>query len=140
MNNGTVAAVESPSRKLWRAFSSDWIALGGLIVLCTLLLAAIFAPWLVPQNPYDLAQLDILDGRLPPWSRSFDDKMLYWLGTDDQGRDMYSAIIYGMRISLGVGLVSTLGALVIGMTLGLTAAYLSENHLCWRVSGDRTPA
>lgn len=119
-----VPAVETPARKLWRAFSSDWIAMVGLVVLVVLVIAAIFAPWLVPQNPYDLAQLDILDGRLPPWTRSGDDKMLFWLGTDDQGRDMYSAIIYGMRISLGVGLISTLGALLIGMTLGLTAAYL----------------
>lgn len=116
--------IESPSAKLWRNFREDWIALSGLVVLSLLIFAAVFAPWLVPQNPYDLAQLDILDGRLPPGSHSFDNKMLYWLGTDDQGRDMYSAIIYGMRISLGVGLVSTLGALIIGMTLGLTAAYL----------------
>ena len=126
MTNVTTHEVESPSRKLWRSFCAEKIALGGLIVLSLLVLAAIFAPWLVPQNPYDLAQLDILDGRLPPWSRSFDGKMLYWLGTDDQGRDMYSAIIYGMRISLGVGLLSTVGALIIGMSLGLTAAYLGR--------------
>ncbi len=118
------AAPVSPARKLWLKFSSDKMALAGLLVLCVLVLIAVFAPWLVPQNPYDLAQLDILDARLPPGSRSVDDKLLYWLGTDDQGRDMYSAIVYGMRISLGVGLVSTLGALLLGLTLGLTAAYL----------------
>ena len=118
------AAPVSPARKLWLKFSSDKMALAGLLVLCVLVLIAVFAPWLGPQNPYDLAQLDILDARLPPGSRSVDDKLLYWLGTDDQGRDMYSAIVYGMRISLGVGLVSTLGALLLGLTLGLTAAYL----------------
>ena len=114
----------SPARKLWRSCSSDKIALAGLLVLVVLLSTAICAPWLVPHNPYDLAQLDILDARLPPGSHSVDDKLFYWLGTDDQGRDMFSAIVYGMRISLGVGLASTLGALVIGLTLGLTAAYL----------------
>lgn len=119
-----LARVETPSAKFWREFSSDWIALGGLAVLVLIILAAIFAPWIVPQNPYDLAQLDILDGRLPPGSRSADESILYWLGTDDQGRDMYSAIIYGLRISLGVGLVSTLGALLIGLFFGLLAAYL----------------
>jgi peptide/nickel transport system permease protein len=114
----------SPAHKLWRSFYADKIALTGLLFLAALILIALCAPWLAPQNPYDLAQLDILDARLPPGSRSADDKLLYWLGTDDQGRDMYSAIVYGMRISLGVGIASTLGALILGLTLGLTAAYL----------------
>lgn len=120
----TTALPVSPALKLWRNFSSDKMALTGLLVLVALVVIALCAPWLVPQNPYDLAQLDILDARLPPSSRSGDDKLLFWLGTDDQGRDMYSAIVYGMRISLGVGLASTLGALILGLTLGLTAAYL----------------
>ena len=120
------SAIESPKMRIWRTFSSDYIALGGLCVLSILILAALFAPVLVPQNPYDLAQLNILDARLPPGASSFDEKIYYLLGTDDQGRDIYSAIIYGMRISLGVGLVSTLGALITGTILGLTAAYLGK--------------
>lgn len=73
-------------------------------------------------NPYDLAQLNILDSRLPPGSMS-SSGMTYWLGTDGQGRDMLSAIIYGLRISLGVGIGSALIAGVVGSVLGLLAAY-----------------
>ena len=68
-----------------------------------------FAPLISPQNPYDLAQLDVLDSRLPPGAHSQSDGgMTFWLGTDDQGRDMLSGIFYGLRISLGVGVASTL--------------------------------
>ena len=118
--------IESPSKRLWRTFSADWTAMFGLFVLSVLVLLAIFAPLVVPQNPYDLAQLNILDGRLTPGSSSFDEKVFYLLGTDDQGRDIYSAIIYRMRISLGVGLISTIGALIVGATLGLSAAYMGK--------------
>ena len=118
------SAPVSPALRLWRHFASDKIALAGVLVLGALILLALCAPWLVPQNPYDLSQLDILDARLPPGSRSADDQLLFWLGTDDQGRDMYSAIVHGMSISLGVGVAATLGALVLGLALGLTAAYL----------------
>ncbi len=126
MSQAQSSTIESPTQRIWRTFSCDYIALGGLCVLSVLILAALFAPFLVPQNPYDLAQLNILDARLPPGAFSFDEKIYYLLGTDDQGRDIYSAIIYGMRISLGVGLVSTLGALMTGTILGLTAAYLGN--------------
>ena len=85
---------------------------------------AILAPWITPQNPYDLAQLDIMDGRLPPGSKSADGAITFWLGTDDQGRDMLSGIIYGLRISLGVGVGSAIFAGVIGTALGLIAAYI----------------
>ena len=64
-----------------------------------IVLAAIFAPLISPQNPYDLAQLDIMDSTLPPGSRVGRPASTYWLGTDDQGRDMLSAILYGLRIS-----------------------------------------
>lgn len=93
-----------------------------LIVCVALILAAVFAPWIAPQNPYDLMQIDIFDARLAPMSEGFNG-MLYVLGTDTQGRDMLSAMLYGLRTSLGVGLTAGLLALVIGSSLGLTAAY-----------------
>ena len=76
-----------------------------------------------PQNPYDLAQLDVLDSRLPPGAQSGDGKMTHWLGTDDQGRDMLSGIFYGLRISILVGISATVAALSIGLAVGLLAAY-----------------
>ena len=103
-------------------FAAGRIALAGFVLLALLLLAALFAPWISPQNPYDLAQLDLLDSRLAPGARSAAGR-IYWLGTDDQGRDMLSAILYGLRTSVAVGLVSTLCGLAIGVSLGLAAAW-----------------
>lgn len=92
-------------------------------IACLALVAvAILAPWIAPQDPYDLASLSIMDGRLPPGSESMDG-WTYWLGTDAQGRDMLSAMLYGLRTSLGVGVLSGLFALAVGTTLGLVAAY-----------------
>lgn len=92
------------------------------IVCLLLLLAAVIGPFLTPQNPYDLAILNIMDSKLPPGSQSMDG-MTFWLGTDGQGRDMLSAMIYGLRTSLGVGLLSGVVALMVGTLLGLIAAY-----------------
>jgi len=94
-------------------------ALLGVVIV---VLAALLAPLLAPQNPYDLRQLDILSNLLPPGTKS-STGYTHWLGTDDQGRDMLSGILYGLRISLGVGVSSGVIALVIGMTIGLFAAY-----------------
>jgi peptide/nickel transport system permease protein len=105
-----------------RDFARDRIAVAALVVLCTVLLAAIGAPLVSPQDPYNLAQLDILDSKLAPGARA-GAGFTFWLGSDDQGRDMSSAILYGLRISLGVGVVSTLFALAIGMAVGLLSAY-----------------
>lgn len=92
-------------------------------IACLALVAvAILAPWIAPQDPYDLASLSIMDGRLPPGSESMDG-WTYWLGTDAQGRDMFSAMLYGLRTSLSVGVLSGLFALAVGTTLGLVAAY-----------------
>lgn len=113
---------EPPALRFWREFRQSPVAVAGLVVFAIVALAAVFAPWITPQDPYDLRQLDILDGRLPPLSHSFAGTT-YWLGTDDQGRDMLSAIIYGLRISLGIGAMSTLIAIAIGGTLGLVAAF-----------------
>lgn len=92
------------------------------VVCIVLLFAAVVGPYLTPQNPFDLAVLDILDSKLPPGSQSMDG-MNYWLGTDGQGRDMFSAMIYGLRTSLGVGVFSGIVALLVGTVLGLIAAY-----------------
>jgi len=82
----------------------------------------VFAPVISPQNPYDLAQIDVMDSKLAPGEKSADGHT-FWLGTDDQGRDMLSGIFYGLRISLGVGIASTVLALAIGLAFGLVAAY-----------------
>ncbi len=113
---------ETPWRRFAVEFASSRLAMVGLLLFLGIALAAIFAPWIVPQDPYDLAQLDIMDGQLPPGSASLAG-YTYLLGTDDQGRDMLSAIIYGLRISLLVGSVSVVIALLVGGSLGLLAAY-----------------
>jgi peptide/nickel transport system permease protein len=114
-------------RSIWWRVAADFlhsrIAVGGLVVLGIVVLAALLAPWITPQNPYDLLQLDVLDARLPPGSHSSEGGYTYWLGTDGQGRDLYSDIIYGLRISLTVGVGSALIAAVVGTLVGLVAAY-----------------
>ena len=114
---------ETPFRRFVAEFAASRIALAALVLFILIGLAAIFAVLIVPQNPYDLAQLDIMDGRLPPGSAS-GAGYTYILGTDDQGRDMFSGILYGLRISLGVGVGSALIACVFGTVLGLFAAYV----------------
>jgi peptide/nickel transport system permease protein len=116
-------AVESPWRRLASEFAESRLALAGLALLVALVAVAIAAPIISPQNPYDLAQLDVMDSKLAPGEDSATTGKRYWLGTDDQGRDMLSGIFYGLRISLSVGVASTLIALAIGLVLGLAAAY-----------------
>jgi peptide/nickel transport system permease protein len=113
---------EAPLREFTAGFVRDRMAIAASAVLFLILLAAMFAPLISPQNPYSLAQLDILESKLPPGAQSAAG-MTYLLGTDEQGRDMFSAILYGLRISLGVGVMSTLVALAIGTAIGLVAAY-----------------
>ena len=117
-----MANEETPFQRIVGDFIADPVAVFGLVLLTIIMLIAIFAPLISPQNPYDLAQLDVMDSRLPPGSAS-PTGGTFWLGTDDQGRDMLSAIFYGLRISLSVGVVATVIALAIGLTLGLVAAY-----------------
>jgi peptide/nickel transport system permease protein len=93
-----------------------------LALLVLLVAAALFADVIAPHRPFDLATLDLLDARLPPaWTAEGSAK--YLLGTDGQGRDVLSALMFGLRISLAVGLVATAISLVIGVTLGLVAGY-----------------
>ncbi|HET7763551.1 MAG TPA: ABC transporter permease [Burkholderiales bacterium] len=112
----------SPARRIAGDFAASRAALAGAALLALLSLAALLAPWVSPQNPYDLAQLQLIDSRLPPLARTSADA-IRWLGTDDQGRDMLSAILYGLRTSLAVGFASTVLAFAIGVALGLAAAW-----------------
>jgi len=114
---------ETPWRRIWRDYSASPLAVAVLAVLLAIIGLAVSAPWISPQNPYDLMQLDIMEGLLPPGSVAETTGYTYYLGTDDQGRDMLSAILHGLRISLWVGVVSALCAVAIGATLGLFAAY-----------------
>lgn len=114
--------VETPFQRFVSEFCESPLAVGGLVVFVIIALLAIFAPWITPQNPYDLAVLDIMDGRLEPGSVG-GSGITHWLGTDDQGRDMLSGIIYGLRISLMVGVGSAFIACLVGASLGLLAAY-----------------
>ena len=118
-----IGPVDTPLRRFTRDFFSSRIATCGFIALVLVIIAALFAPVLSPQNPYDLAKLDVMDSRLAPGKVSEDGTLTFILGTDEQGRDMLSAILYGVRISMLVGVVSTLIALAIGLLLGLFAGY-----------------
>lgn len=114
---------ETPLMRFARAYFASRIAAAASAVLLLMILAALCAPLLAPQNPYDLMTLDIMDSRLAPGTRSGDGRMHYLMGTDEQGRDMLSAILYGLRISIAVGFASTAVALAIGLALGLLAGY-----------------
>ncbi|MBO9354315.1 ABC transporter permease subunit [Bordetella petrii] len=117
------ARVETPLRRFLADFCASKLALLGVVLLLLTVGAALFAPWIAPQNPFDIGTLDILDSKLPPGSASSDGSMTYWLGTDGQARDVFSAILYGLRTSLMVGTISVLAAFAIGATVGLIAAY-----------------
>ncbi len=103
-------------------FLEDRVAVTGLVLLSIIILLALLAPWITPQNPYDLAKVDIMDSRLPPGSAAGDGYRM-WLGSDGVGRDLFSGILYGLRISLMVGALSGIIAASIGLAVGLTAAY-----------------
>jgi len=111
---------------LWQAvkeYFESRVAAIGLVVLAAIVAVALLAPYIAPQDPYDLMTIDIMDSKLAPGAKSFDESVTYVLGTDSQGRDMLSSILYGLHISLGVGVVSTIIALIIGSIVGLWAAY-----------------
>ena len=116
------AAVQTPLQRFLSDFFESRVATGATAVFAAILLIAIFAPWISPQNPYDLMVVDIMDNRLPPGEKALTG-MTFVLGSDGAGRDMLSAIFYGLRTSLGVGVMSGIIALCIGMTVGLSAAY-----------------
>jgi peptide/nickel transport system permease protein len=114
---------ETPFQRFVSLYAESRLALVALAVLALIVVAGLAAPWIAPQNPYDLEQLDVMDARLAPGEKS-GTGMTFWLGSDAQGRDMLSAILYGLRISIGVGVIATVAAVVIGLSLGLVAAYV----------------
>src|SRR5258706_7806691 len=130
-------AAVSPWRRFAAEFAESRLALAGLFLLGAIVVVALAAPFISPQNPYDLAQLDVLDSKLAPGERSSTTARPYWLGTDDQGRDMLSGIFYGLRISLSVGVASTVIALTIGLVLGMAAAYFGGwvDSVIMRIAG-----
>ena len=107
---------QTPLRRFAEDFFASRLAAFGFVLLVAIVAIALLAPWLAPQNPYDLAKLNLLDAKLPPGTE-------YVLGTDGQGRDMLSAIFYGLRVSLVVGVASGLIALTLGALTGVLAAY-----------------
>lgn len=118
------ARPDSPLRLLILRFVQNPLAVLGLAILLALVVPAVLAPWIAPQNPYDIGALDIFDSQLPPGSVSETTGMTYWLGTDGQARDVLSAILFGMRTSLIVAVASVAAALTIGSAVGLIAAYV----------------
>jgi peptide/nickel transport system permease protein len=108
---------------VWHSFVSSPTAIVAALIAAVCVFGALFAPWLAPTNPFDLATLELSDARLPPaWAEGGDRR--YWLGTDDQGRDLLSAVMYGARISLLVGLASVVLSMGVGVGLGLLAGFV----------------
>lgn len=107
---------------LWYSFKNSPMAIGAALIALICVFCAVFAPWVAPHNPFDLASVDLSDARLPPaWMEGGSRKFV--LGTDDQGRDLLSAIMYGARISLFVGVASVLVSMVVGVGLGLLSGF-----------------
>jgi peptide/nickel transport system permease protein len=109
--------------ELWQSFRRTPTAMAAAALALFCVGMALFAPWLAPHDPFDLASLDLLDARLPPaWLDGGSAK--YLLGTDDQGRDLLSAIMHGARISLAVGCAAVLLSMVVGVSAGLVSGYV----------------
>ncbi|MFG6500544.1 MULTISPECIES: ABC transporter permease [unclassified Sulfitobacter] len=109
-------------RNFWSDFRESWVAVGALIVIALLLFLSFGAPLVSPQDPYDMAALDWLDAFLRPGTEG-SGGYVHLLGTDNAGRDMLSAIFYGLRTSFVIGLSAGALALLVGIAVGLTAAY-----------------
>jgi len=118
---GPIQADTPLRKKVLRHLRNRPTTRGAAILLGIMVALALLAPFITPQNPHDLGSLSVMDNRLAPGERGMSG-FTYWLGSDAQGRDMLSAILYGLRTSLLVGLASTVGALSIGILAGLAAA------------------
>lgn len=107
---------------LFYSFRKSRITVVATIITFVMLLSAALAPWIAPHNPFDVSTLSLLDSELPPvWAEGGDPRFL--LGTDGQGRDVFSAILYGSRISLSVGFISVTLAMAIGVVVGLLSGF-----------------
>ncbi len=119
---GSAALARFFDGDVWHSFRTSPVAIGAAAVAFVCVFCALFAGWVAPHNPFDLATLELSDARLPPaWSDGGSTK--YLLGTDDQGRDILSALMYGARISLLVGVASVLLSVVVGVGLGLLSGF-----------------
>lgn len=108
---------------VWHSFTSSKVAMGAAFIAALCILASVFAPWVTPHDPFDLSTLELSDARVPPaWMPEGSAKFL--LGTDDQGRDILSAVIFGARISLVVAVASVLLSMVVGIALGLLSGFV----------------
>jgi peptide/nickel transport system permease protein len=108
---------------VWFSFRHSPMAIVAAVIAALCVFCSLFAPWVSPYNPFDLASLNLSDARLPPaWQEG--GNPAYWLGTDDQGRDILSALFYGARISLFVGLASVLVSMTVGVGLGLLSGFI----------------
>ena len=128
-----MSSVPAPKAPSWfaRAWDSDVaysfrhspVAIVAAVVAFVMIFSAVFAQWVAPHNPFDLATINLLDASTPPlWQEGGNARFL--LGTDDQGRDVLSAILFGMRVSLLIGIASVLLSIVIGVGLGLLSGYV----------------
>ncbi|HET9204937.1 MAG TPA: ABC transporter permease [Burkholderiaceae bacterium] len=130
MNTASISPVAKPGRwqrfldsDLWFSFTHSPTAIVAAVIAVLCATCAVFAGWIAPHNPFDLATLDLTDARLPPaWVEGGTTKYLF--GTDDQGRDILSALMYGSRISLFVGLASVALSVLIGVGLGLLSGFV----------------
>ena len=124
-------SLNDPSRlRVWLdsdfvyTFKRSPVAVVSFVVTLVLVLAAVFAPLIAPTNPFDPASLNLMNGFTAPMTPNAFTGDSFLLGTDDQGRDVFSTILYGMRISLFVGFMAVLFAMVLGIVLGLIAGYI----------------
>jgi len=116
-------------RRLWDSdiawsYRSSPVTIVASVVAAILVVAAVFAPWVAPYNPFDAATLNLMEGFSPPGEPSPVTGRVFLMGTDGQGRDVYSAILYGSRVSLLVGVCSVVFSVVLGVTLGLMSGYI----------------
>ncbi|BDV00500.1 ABC transporter permease [Thermodesulfomicrobium sp. WS] len=110
---------------LVHSFLQDPLAVGSAVVLLILLVVSVGAPWIAPYNPYDPSSVDILDSEIPPiWMAGGDARFL--LGTDTQGRDMLSTMLYGMRVSLVIGIGAVVLQAALGILVGMAAGYFGK--------------
>jgi peptide/nickel transport system permease protein len=113
----------APIARFWAEFHDNRVAVAALAVIVAVALLAVLAPLITPQNPYDLGKLVLSDARRPP-GHVGTGGYIHWLGTDAQGRDLLSAILYGLRISVAIGVAAGAIAFVVGATMGATAAFI----------------